>query len=220
MGALGHPGASQLYFPLSAGMIVGGRVRVGARHGARAHVGCLRSGVCGGGRRARRRDRRGARAGVHALGRSPRPPDPRARPCLHPAARGGHAPCALRRGSPRSPCGCCRFCCWPVPPLRARVRRFRYLRGALVGVLGWALVTASVVTGVIAYVDLARAPGPSRAAPDDQLAWTRLAARPPPLAAGPLRDRRRGGHQPAVQCPRAAGRRVPHGRSGGSSTRR
>jgi hypothetical protein len=168
MGALGHPGASQLYFPLSAGMIAAvvsawglGTAferMSGASLGPAVAVGVLAGGIGV------------ALARVYTLsGIAPSPipepgvPHPQPAVATLPAHYGWIAPLAV----------------WLLPVLllagaaaRARVRRFRYLRGALVGVLGWALVTASVVTGVIAYADLARAPGPSRAAPDDQLAWT------------------------------------------------
>lgn len=168
MAALGHPGASQLYFPLSSGVVLAAVSAWGLGAALEGMPGALlgpslaAGGIAGG--------ISVSLARVFTLSGVAQPPSsgngtlPAQPPVAAlPSGYGWIAPLAV----------------WLLPVLllgaagvRARIRRFRYPRGALAGVLGWALVTASVVTGLIGYVDLARAPGPSHALPYSALAWT------------------------------------------------
>jgi hypothetical protein len=153
--ALGHPGASQLYFPLSSGMIVsvisawglGEALRrmSGATLGAAVAVGV----VAGGASVAFAHS-----IAVHGAGQSMATLPPRYT-WLAPVLV-WMLPVALFLGA----------------ALRARMRVFGYLGVGLVGVLSWGLVTASAVTGQVATVDLARAAAPGTPAPNFDLAWS------------------------------------------------
>ena len=161
--ALGHPGASQLYFPLSSGMIVsvisawglGEALRrmSAAAVGAAVGVGVLAGALSAGFARS---------IAVHGAGRSMTALPPRYT-WLAPVI----------------------VCALPVvvflgAAVRSRMRGsgFGFLGVGLVGVLCWGLVTAGVVTGQVAIVDLARAPAPAAPAPNFDLAWSGMQSAP------------------------------------------
>lgn len=139
MSGLGHPEASQLYFPISSGVLVAvvsawGLDRARGRM-SRAQLGAALAV--------------GAVAGAVGLTVA--------------RTRGWSAP----------------FVVWALPvglvlaaAARARVRGAPGMRGGLVAVLGWGVVTASVVTGGIGLVELVRAPGPAPALPGRGAAWS------------------------------------------------
>lgn len=162
--ALGHPGASQFYFPLSSGMIasvisawgLGEALRrmSGAALGAAIAVGV----VAGGASVAFAHS-----IAAHGAGRSIATLPPRYT-WLAPVLV-WMLPVALFVGA----------------ALRARMRASGSRRAGLVGVarrvgvvgvLCWGLVTASIVMGQFTIVDLARAAAPTAPAPNADRAWS------------------------------------------------
>jgi hypothetical protein len=154
MVVLGHPGASQLYFPLSSGLVVTvvsawgiGEAfrRVSSAQGIAATVvGVLAGGIS-------------AAVGGAALAAGS------GRLTLLPARFAGAGPYAV----------------WLLPlvlvlgiAVLARARGTRVERHGLVSVLCLSLVTASLVAGAVVLGDMARAARPAAAAPNAGPAWT------------------------------------------------
>lgn len=203
MGGLGHPGASQVYFPLSAGVLVivvsawglGEALRrmSSAALGIAVVVGVVAgavSVVVGGAVTAAVREAAALHAAVKAAravaGTTSALTSAVASAAASAARNGGSAPGpeAPALGTPlvvlsHGLTWLAPYAVWALPILlvvgaaiRARVRRVRYPRGGLLGVLAWAVVTASLVAGAVGVLDAARAPGPVSPAPHEPLAWT------------------------------------------------
>jgi hypothetical protein len=166
MACLGHPGASQLYFPVSAGVLV----TVVSAWGLGEALRRMSSAALGVSVVV------GVVTGVVSV-------------IIGSAAGSGHS--GSRVASSTAPIGrplvvlshgltwIAPYAVWTLPLLlvvcaavRARMRRSRYLRGGLAGILAWSLVVGSIVVGTVGVVDAARAPGPTAPAPRSTLAWS------------------------------------------------
>lgn len=174
MSGLGHPGASQIYFPISAGLLVGvlsawGLGEALPRMSAAATVAAVVVGVAAGtvsqilGTAVGEAAKAAAVAKADSVSGAPSPPPENPPHSFLAEGLTWIAPYAV----------------WVLPlalllgaVVVALVRRTRLPRGRLVGLLAWSVVTASVVVGTVGLVHMARAPRPQAPAAESALAWS------------------------------------------------